>query len=190
MDTILAIPGWSLWLVLFAGLKALAFVIVVFSLLGIVYVIIKSLELDQIETKPAEFVKFKQDKVLAEPTDLPVAEDFPFEVPTQTQKIARARWEQIMQSLAQSGNTDYKIAVIEADALVDYVLKAYGYPGETMGDRMRAITPTLLPSIDSLWTAHKIRNEISHNAVHTVDERDGKRALAIFEQVLKDLDAI
>lgn len=186
MDAVLSIPNSPIWLTLLAFLKAFALVATLVSVLGIIYVIVKSLELDQLQL-PVQ----PQPSPAVEPTDLPgMEEEFAFGMPTETQKIARARWDEIQQSLERTGFTEYKIAVIEADALVDYVLKTYGYPGETMGDRMRAVTPTHVPSIDSLWTAHKIRNEISHNTAHAIDERQAKKALDIFKRALEDLDAI
>lgn len=186
MDFILSIPSLPVWPILLALLKALALVVSLFSFFGIIYVVMKSMELDQAAQQQSQ----RPAASLPEPADLPGADEFPFYMPTETQKIARARWDEIQKSLESAGISEYKIAVIEADALVDYVLKTYGYPGETMGDRMRSITPMHLPSIDSLWIAHKIRNEISHNTAHGIDERQAKKALDTFKQVLEDLDAI
>lgn len=55
-------------------------------------------------------------------------------------------------------------AVIEADKLVDFVLKAKGYSGETFADRLRSAEKYIdRNQYQSIWDAHKIRNQIAHD---------------------------
>lgn len=56
-----------------------------------------------------------------------------------------------------------KLAIIEADKLVDIVLRKAGVKGETMGERLRACEKLIPRSVYSnMWEAHKIRNKIVH----------------------------
>jgi hypothetical protein len=58
---------------------------------------------------------------------------------------------------------ELKHAVIEADKLVDYILKAKGYAGETFADRLRSAEKYINnQTYQSIWQGHKIRNQIAH----------------------------
>ena len=58
--------------------------------------------------------------------------------------------------------TDWKLAIIEADIILDEILKEAGYGGASLGERLRSISPTQLESLDDAWQAHKVRNQIAH----------------------------
>ncbi|MEX0934232.1 MAG: hypothetical protein WDZ42_00350 [Candidatus Saccharimonadales bacterium] len=78
------------------------------------------------------------------------------------------------------------LAIVEADKLLDYVLKKRGYSGETMGDRLKSAGGDFT-YINDVWEAHKLRNKIVHEADYEVDQRLVGRSLEQFKQALKDL---
>ena len=57
---------------------------------------------------------------------------------------------------------DWKLAIIEADVMLDEALKNRGFVGTTLGERLRNITPNQMDSINDAWEAHKVRNRIAH----------------------------
>lgn len=58
---------------------------------------------------------------------------------------------------------ELKHAVIEADKLVDFCLKAKGYAGETFADRLRSAEKYMdKNSYQAIWYGHKVRNQIAH----------------------------
>ncbi|MFA7243997.1 MAG: hypothetical protein WC080_01775 [Patescibacteria group bacterium] len=67
--------------------------------------------------------------------------------------------------LANSDNKiELKHAVLEADKLVDFILKLKGCEGETFADRLRAAEKFMdRNTYESVWYAHKIRNQIAHD---------------------------
>lgn len=67
-------------------------------------------------------------------------------------------------NLSKSQNIiELKHAVIEADKLVDYILKRKGYSGATFADRLRSAQPYIDKyQYDAIWQGHKIRNLIAH----------------------------
>lgn len=78
-------------------------------------------------------------------------------------------WEHI-RALANSAHpSDWNMAIIRADALLDDALMHLGYEGETIAERLKIVDPTKLKSIDRVWSAHNVRNMIAHdpNAQHT-----------------------
>jgi hypothetical protein len=57
---------------------------------------------------------------------------------------------------------DWKLAIIEADIILDDILKQKGYAGNSLGERLKSISPNQLESLQDAWEAHKVRNRIAH----------------------------
>ncbi len=85
---------------------------------------------------------------------------------------------------------DLRLAIIEADALVDTYLKKLGYEGEHMADRLSQIIPEEVGSLEALWRAHRMRNEVVHTPGFAVTPAEGRDALKSFELFLTDLGAL
>lgn len=98
------------------------------------------------------------------------------------------KWHEIEQ-LSQTGGTGGKYAVAEADKLLDHALKTLRYKGETMGDRLKSAGPRFRER-NNVWLAHKLRNQLVHEADKKVNQRDLGRALSSFRRALKDLGAL
>jgi hypothetical protein len=81
------------------------------------------------------------------------------------------------------------MTILNADKLLDLALKERGIKGETMGERMKNAKDTW-KNANAVWGAHKLRNQIAHEADIRVGYDDTRRALAGFKQALKDVGAI
>jgi len=101
----------------------------------------------------------------------------------------RSRWMAIESQLKRDETLSYQLAVLNADKLLDKALKERGFRGETMGERMRAAKETW-SNANSVWSAHKLRNQIAHEHDARVTYDDARRALSGFKQALKDIGAI
>lgn len=103
---------------------------------------------------------------------------------------ATKEWEGIKQKFLSQEESFWKLAVIEADKLVDTVIKAHGFQGDTMGDRMKSITEAHLPSINDLWKVHRLRNHLVHTADFHINQAQSQKAMQMYQQVLQDFKAI
>ena len=101
-----------------------------------------------------------------------------------------SRWEEIQRHLNSVKEAEWKFAVIEADSLVDYILRSSGYPGDTMGDRLKNIDKSQIVTLDGLWEAHKIRNRLAHDPNYFLRYGEAKRAVKLYEETLKELNAL
>lgn len=95
----------------------------------------------------------------------------------------------IMQERVQSENPDdWKLAIIEADIMLDKSLKKLGYAGTSLGERLRGLTTAQLPSLNDAWQAHKVRNFIAHAGdEYILTQREAQETLIRFERVFRDL---
>jgi hypothetical protein len=101
----------------------------------------------------------------------------------------RMRWLQIEQQLKKDQPSSYHLVVLNADKLLDQALRERGIRGTTMGERMKNLKDTWT-NANSVWSAHKLRNQIAHETDVNVGYDDARRALAGFKQALKDVGAI
>lgn len=75
--------------------------------------------------------------------------------------------------------------VMEGDKVVDFAMSLLGYQG-SFADKLRKAGPRF-SNVQSLWDAHKLRNNLAHEVNASVTERDAARAMAAFEKALRDI---
>jgi len=86
---------------------------------------------------------------------------------------------------------DYLIlrhAVLEADKLLDWLLKKYNYHGKTFADRLRSAEKNI-PSVvyNNIWQAHKVRNQLVHETDAEISEESLRLAIKKYLQYLNQL---
>lgn len=110
--------------------------------------------------------------------------------PVPAQSIFDARWREITNHLGSFRDAEWKFAVIEADKIVDEILKQAGFPGDTLGERLTLMDKGQLQSLEDLWAAHKVRNLIAHDPTYQVRYQDAKLAIEQFEKALRELGVL
>lgn len=162
--------------------KIFAVVLTIASIAGIVYVAKKSGEMRRVRQE-AKILQEKPVDALHTASSLLAFK--------QLKDNTTQHWRQIVEKLnSQQGEKDYKAIIIEADALVDAALRVNQFPGATMGDRLRSIPAGKIASLEDLWKAHRIRNEIAHDPHYIVSPREGHDMMKVYKKVLEELDAL
>lgn len=160
--------------------KALALIIILVSVAGIVFIGFRSVGLRR---------RYQEKKMRAEvlPNNEQIVTN---QTITALQDMTTRRWRAVIERLGTEDQKDFKTAIIEADGLVDAALRAYEFPGESMGERMQAVTRERLPSINELWQAHKVRNAIAHDPHYSVSPREGHDIMRIYKKILEELGVL
>jgi hypothetical protein len=99
-------------------------------------------------------------------------------------------WQTVLTHASSNNVNDWKVAILDADSILDDCLIAKGYQGDTMGDRLKSINPADLKTLDSAWEAHKYRNGIAHGNDISFNQHEVRRIIALFEKVFKELGVI
>ena len=102
-----------------------------------------------------------------------------------TPEQVKAKWEEIIKISGQ-GTTGMKLSLIEADKLLDHVLKSMMIPGETLADRLKMAAYNY-PAIKKVWSAHKLRNQLVHDSAFERRSSEARRALSDFHDALRTL---
>ena len=99
------------------------------------------------------------------------------------------RWKELQGNCAS--RKTWPQAIIDADDLLNDVLKCCHYKGKTTGERLVAAQHDL-SSNDTVWVGHKLRNRMEQAEidVRRLKKKDLVIALAGFRQALRDLGAL
>jgi len=103
-----------------------------------------------------------------------------------TQKI-NARWE-LIKSHAESDNpNDWRLAIIEADTVLEEISRGWKTSGETLGERLKNLDTGDMRYLQDAWEAHKVRNNIAHAGLsYTIDRREATRVIGLYEKVFRE----
>ena len=98
------------------------------------------------------------------------------------------KWHEI-RVMEQTSAAARRLAVIEADKVLDRALKDLNFSGATMGDRMKSATQVMGKQNNNVWSAHKLRNRLVHEETKP-KARDIRRAINAYQAALKKLGAL
>lgn len=104
-------------------------------------------------------------------------------------KVAR-EWRKIKAKLETGMESEYKLAVIKADAMLDRILARMAFGGKTLGERLTKLTTTSLPNVEEVRWAHRIRTNIIHDPDYRLTLEEAKKAIEAYEKALLDLQAL
>lgn len=96
-------------------------------------------------------------------------------------------WKNIQKHFFAGSDSELKVAIIEADNLLDEALRMGGVKGASLGDKLKQLTEDDLKNIDEIWEAHKLRNKIAHEADFKMNRDTAERALGVYERTFQDL---
>lgn len=105
--------------------------------------------------------------------------------------LSEKRWERVLSHLNSERESDWRLAVLEADVLLDEMVSGMGYHGDSLGERLKSVEKSDFTTLDKAWEAHAVRNRIAHEgAAFALTEREAKRVLTLYEEVFKEFHYI
>ncbi len=104
------------------------------------------------------------------------------------------KWMKTLSYLFSQHPSDWKLAVIEADTMLEFLMDQLGFRGENLGDKLKdAAQPSRqlaggqsFRGLSSAWEVHTIRNKIAHEgASFELSQHEAKRIIALYEQIFR-----
>lgn len=97
------------------------------------------------------------------------------------------RWIKTLSYLYSQHVSDWKLAVIEADSMLEGLLDQLGFTGESLGAKLKTATQDKFRSLTSAWEVHTVRNRIAHEGTSfELSQHEAKRVIAIYEQIFRE----
>jgi hypothetical protein len=150
----------------------IAFAISAILIIGIIYAYLKINEFDEILAEDL----LEKEKIWKEVHD---------------GHIENERWANVQEHLNSQNPNDWKLAIIEADVLLERMLNKAGYVGETIGDKLKNASGRSFQTLDDAWQAHRVRNQIAHGGADFIlTHKIAQDTLILYERVFKEFDVV
>jgi hypothetical protein len=155
--------------------KTILFFIAMFFLTIICYSFIRLLEIRRKEHKHlhheiAEYAhnKIEQEKSLRE----------------EVGGSKNEHWGKVLTYIFSQHASDWKLAIIEADSMLEGLMDQMGFKGESLGDKLKSADQENFPQLTTAWEVHTIRNRIAHEGLaFELSQHEAKRVIALYEQI-------
>lgn len=112
------------------------------------------------------------------------------DMPVAHKKTTTKQWLSVEKHLSGHSSQDWKIAVLEADKIVEDILHKVGFAGENFRERIENVPPDSLEKREELLRAHSIRNAIIKDPHYALEKEEARETVQIYEEFLKDWDAL
>ncbi len=97
------------------------------------------------------------------------------------------RWVQTLKYLHSENPGEWKLAIIEADAMLEGMLDQMGFKGQGLGEKLRAANQDTFRGLSAAWEAHAVRNRIAHQGIaYDISHFEAKRTIALYEGVFRE----
>jgi uncharacterized protein YifE (UPF0438 family) len=99
-------------------------------------------------------------------------------------------WKQIQKRLRTKKESQLKLAVLEADQILNEILRMAGYQGKNLDECLSQITPAQLSNIEEIKQAHKLRDRIASESDFTIAPNEAEIIVEIYKKAFQELNLI
>ena len=110
--------------------------------------------------------------------------------PHGSKQSLQREWSRIAGRLTKGNPSEYKIAIIEADQMVDRCLLEMGYKGENFSERIVDLQSVGDTTTDTLVEAHELRNRIIYEEQLALGHEEAERILGLYRNFLEHWEII
>ncbi len=101
------------------------------------------------------------------------------------------QWGNVLQYVFSGNPSDWKLAIIEADNMLDKLMDHLGIKGENLGEKLKNADKDKFRNISAAWEVHIIRNKIAHESGEfELSQHEAKRVIALYEQIFREFGYI
>lgn len=109
------------------------------------------------------------------------------QVPPVAKPEVDPRWKDIQHHLQSNNQSDWRVAILEADIILYDMLTAMGLEGDSIGEMLKKADPQSFITLNDAWRAHKIRNIIAHEgANYNLHRHEAEQTLALYKRVFDE----
>ena len=101
------------------------------------------------------------------------------------------RWHYILTLVESPNESDWRVSIIEADTMLEELLKDAGYVGDTLSELLEQAKNGGLVTVQNAWDGHLIRNQIAHQGSNfPLSQVEARRVIKMYQNVFEELRAI
>ena len=103
-------------------------------------------------------------------------------------KARSSKWGIVKEKINSQNPSDWKMAVIEADSILDDIFEKIGFKGEGLGEKLKSVEPSGFDNLQKIWDAHQVRKKITLAPTgFELTQGEAKAAVDNYEKALKEL---
>jgi len=107
------------------------------------------------------------------------------------EKNANPRWHYILTLVESSNESDWRVAILEADSMLEEVLKDRGFSGTTASELLEGAKESGYLTIQDAWDAHLVRNQIAHEGSDfALSQVEARRVIRMYQNFFEELNII
>lgn len=103
------------------------------------------------------------------------------------QREMRKQWGKIKKRIESGTESDYKLAIIDADDYLIQVLDNRGYEGDSFEESIKNAGRLMTSFVDEILRAHEIRNSIVYNPDYKLSAVEAKKILNTYESAVNNI---
>ena len=104
---------------------------------------------------------------------------------------ANPRWHYIQTLIESPNDSDWRVAIIEADSMMEEILREKGISGTTVSELLEGAKESGYRSIQDAWDAHLVRNQIAHEGLDfPISQLEGRRVIKMYQNFFEELRVI
>jgi len=101
------------------------------------------------------------------------------------------RWHYILTLIESPNESDWRVAIIEADSMMEEALRERGLSGETVSELLEGAKDSGYRYIQDAWDGHLFRNKIAHEGTDfPLSQIEGRRIVKMFQNFFEELRLI
>jgi len=102
-----------------------------------------------------------------------------------------SRWSDVQKHVSSENPNDWRLAIIEADIMLEQILDDAGYVGASVGEKLKTANTTSFATVQDAWDAHMVRNKIAHaGSDFVLTKRIMQETIVKYERVFREFGAI
>ena len=101
------------------------------------------------------------------------------------------QWRHVLNYLVSPNESDWKLAILEADTMLEELTDKLELDGKNIGEKLKAADKAKFKTLDNAWEAHIVRNKIAHDgAKFELTQREANRIAVLYENVFREFGMI
>ncbi len=96
-------------------------------------------------------------------------------------------WLRIEEKMSSQNEQDWRIAIVDADIILEEMLGRMGYEGNSIAEKLKQVEIADFKTLQNAWEGHKVRNRIAHEGSNFhLSRSEAERAIENFKKVFEE----
>lgn len=109
----------------------------------------------------------------------------------ETSRNTNPRWHYIQTLIESSNESDWRVAIIESDTMLEEILRGKGFSGDNLSDLLEGARESGYATIQNAWDAHLVRNQIAHQGSEfPLSQVEGRRVIKLYQNFFEEMRVI